>query len=52
MWENLQKKKRRSCIVKTINIPAPNAKTKKTDPDNNILLKEGDKRLTEYSFTP
>jgi hypothetical protein len=31
MWENLQKVKRRFCTAKIINIPAPNAKTKKTD---------------------
>jgi hypothetical protein len=31
MWENLQQEKRRFCTAKTINIPAPNAKTKKTD---------------------
>jgi hypothetical protein len=31
MWENLEKLKKRSCTAKTINTPAPNEKTKKTD---------------------
>jgi len=30
MWGNLQKVERRFCTVKIVNIPAPNAKTKKT----------------------
>jgi hypothetical protein len=31
MWEDLQQEKRRFSAAKTINIPEPNAKTKKTD---------------------
>jgi hypothetical protein len=40
MWENLQKVKRKSCTAKTINIPAPNAKTKKTDKNRLSILKQ------------
>ncbi len=48
MWENLQKEKRRSCTAGTVNTPAPNAKTKKTDKqiDDSLAVCQGIKKAS------
>jgi len=40
MWGNLQKVESRFYTVKISNIPAPNAKTKKTDKNSLSILKQ------------